>query len=170
MAGMLADRGDLEEAIALLATGGKSLRHPDACHLRQWYALGDLYERAGDLPRARELFERVASFAPELFDVDGCACAALPLSLHQPGISADGSTVTFVDRVGLVGLPNSGKSSLFNALTGGNAVVAPHPFSTTETEIGVAHVPDPPRRRACEDEPQPQERATPASRSSTSPR
>jgi len=48
-----------------------------------------------------------------------------------------------VDRVGLVGLPNSGKSALFNALTGGNAVVAPHPFSTIETEVGVAHVPDP---------------------------
>jgi hypothetical protein len=48
-----------------------------------------------------------------------------------------------VDRVGLVGLPNSGKSALFNALTGGNATVAPHPFSTIETEVGVAHVPDP---------------------------
>jgi len=48
-----------------------------------------------------------------------------------------------VDRVGLVGLPNSGKSALFNALTGGDAVVASHPFSTIETEVGVAHVPDP---------------------------
>jgi len=48
-----------------------------------------------------------------------------------------------MDRLGLVGLPNSGKSALFNALTGGNAVVASHPFSTTETEVGVAHVPDP---------------------------
>ena len=47
-----------------------------------------------------------------------------------------------MDRLGLVGLPNSGKSALFNALTGGDAVVASHPFSTTETEIGVAHVPD----------------------------
>ncbi len=47
-----------------------------------------------------------------------------------------------MDRIGLVGLPNSGKSALFNALTGGGAVVAPRPFSTTETEVGVAHVPD----------------------------
>ena len=52
-------------------------------------------------------------------------------------------TVSGVDRVGLVGLPNSGKSSLFNALTGGDAVVASHPFSTIETEVGVAHVPAP---------------------------
>ena len=69
VAGMLADRGELKEAIALLGPGGKSLRRPDTCHLRQWYALGDLYERAGDLPRARELFERVATFSPELFDI-----------------------------------------------------------------------------------------------------
>ncbi len=41
-----------------------------------------------------------------------------------------------------MGLPNSGKSSLFNALTGGNALVATHPFSTTETSVGVAQVPD----------------------------
>jgi len=41
-----------------------------------------------------------------------------------------------------VGLPNSGKSSLFNALTGGNALVAAHPFSTTETSVGIAQVPD----------------------------
>jgi GTP-binding protein YchF len=47
-----------------------------------------------------------------------------------------------VERLGLVGLPNSGKSALFNALTGGQAVVAPHPFSTTQTTIGVAQVPD----------------------------
>src|SRR5438874_2112965 len=42
----------------------------------------------------------------------------------------------------LVDLPNSRKSSLFNALTGANAVVAPHPFSTTETTVGIAQVPD----------------------------
>jgi tetratricopeptide (TPR) repeat protein len=68
MAGMLADRGEISEAIALLAPGAKNIRKPDTCHLRQWYALGDCYERAGDLPRARELFARVASFDEELSD------------------------------------------------------------------------------------------------------
>jgi ribosome-binding ATPase len=46
------------------------------------------------------------------------------------------------ERLGIVGLPNAGKSALFNALTGGDAVVAAHPFSTTETTVGVAQVPD----------------------------
>ncbi|MGH9004378.1 MAG: GTPase, partial [Acidimicrobiia bacterium] len=47
-----------------------------------------------------------------------------------------------MERLGLVGLPNAGKSSLFNALTGASAAVAAHPFSTTESSVGVAQVPD----------------------------
>jgi ribosome-binding ATPase len=51
-------------------------------------------------------------------------------------------TLEVMERLGIVGLPNAGKSSLFNALTGANAPVASHPFSTTETNVGVAQVPD----------------------------
>lgn len=47
-----------------------------------------------------------------------------------------------MERLGIVGLPNAGKSALFNALTGGSAAVAAHPFSTTETNVGIAQVPD----------------------------
>jgi ribosome-binding ATPase len=48
-----------------------------------------------------------------------------------------------VERLGLVGLANAGKSSLFNALTGAHVAVASHPFSTIETSVGVAPLPDP---------------------------
>lgn len=47
-----------------------------------------------------------------------------------------------MQRLGLVGLANAGKSSLFNALTGAHVPVAAHPFSTVETSIGVAPLPD----------------------------
>jgi ribosome-binding ATPase len=47
-----------------------------------------------------------------------------------------------MEHLGLVGLPNGGKSSLFNALTGADTPVAAHPFSTIETSKAIAHVPD----------------------------
>jgi ribosome-binding ATPase len=47
-----------------------------------------------------------------------------------------------VARLGILGLPNVGKTTLFNALTGLDAPTAPHPFSTTEVNLGVARVPD----------------------------
>ncbi len=40
-------------------------------------------------------------------------------------------------QVVLFGLPNSGKSALFNRLTGANALVADYPFSTTKPEVGI---------------------------------
>ena len=52
------------------------------------------------------------------------------------------SLATRMERFGLVGLPNAGKSSLYNALTGGGALAAPYPFATKDPNIGVAMVPD----------------------------
>ncbi len=45
-------------------------------------------------------------------------------------------------RFGFVGLPNAGKSSLYNALTSGQAHAAPYAFATTDPNVGVAKVPD----------------------------
>ncbi|MEZ5167102.1 MAG: redox-regulated ATPase YchF [Acidimicrobiales bacterium] len=47
-----------------------------------------------------------------------------------------------MERFGFVGLPNAGKSSLYNALAGGGAHAAPYAFATTDPNIGVAKVPD----------------------------
>ena len=70
-AATLADQGKLNEAITVLTSSGaaKSLRNPSPRHVRQWYVLGDLYERAGDLPTAAELFERVDQHDPGAYDV-----------------------------------------------------------------------------------------------------
>jgi GTP-binding protein YchF len=44
---------------------------------------------------------------------------------------------------GMIGLPNVGKTTVFNALTGGGALAANYPFATVDPNTGIAVVPDP---------------------------
>lgn len=67
-AGALADRGRLADAVRTLERGWKPPRRPAIHHLRRAYALADLYERAGEMPRARALFGWIAAADPQFVD------------------------------------------------------------------------------------------------------
>jgi GTP-binding protein YchF len=47
-----------------------------------------------------------------------------------------------VERFGFVGLPNAGKTSLYNALSGGTALATQYAFATVDPNVGIARVPD----------------------------
>ena len=68
-AGAEADRGALDSAIRILERGWKPPKQPREHHLRRAYALADLYDRAGRIPRGRSLFQWLDSVAPGYLDV-----------------------------------------------------------------------------------------------------
>jgi tetratricopeptide (TPR) repeat protein len=68
-AGALADQGDLRGAIATMEPATRRQRSVRAHHLRQWYVLGDLYDRVGDPIAARRWFTVVAEHDPDFVDV-----------------------------------------------------------------------------------------------------
>jgi tetratricopeptide (TPR) repeat protein len=68
-AGAEADRGDLQGAIRTMAKAKQMPRRVRDHHLRQWYVLGDLYDRAGDPLEAAHWFDLVARHDAEFVDV-----------------------------------------------------------------------------------------------------
>ena len=67
-AGALADQGKLRDGIRVLEKAPRAPKKPKVQHLRRWYALADLYERAGELPKARRLFAEVNTLEPAFGD------------------------------------------------------------------------------------------------------
>ena len=90
-AGVLADRGELDRAIRLLEAGQKPAKRMRPHHVRLLYALADLVERAGDIPRARQLFRKVADAEPDFADVSN---RLRSLGRRRPAARAGECTVT----------------------------------------------------------------------------
>jgi tetratricopeptide (TPR) repeat protein len=68
-AGAEADRGDLNAALRTMGKVPTRPRRVRDHHLRQWYVVGDLHDRAGDPLEATRWFERVAAADPDFVDV-----------------------------------------------------------------------------------------------------
>ena len=69
LAGTKADQGRMQDAIRLLENSNRSRpKKPKIHHLRSWYALADLYERAGNVGNARRLFADISNAAPDFGD------------------------------------------------------------------------------------------------------
>ena len=75
LAGSYADRGRIDDALELLRRKAKLVPKPRDYHLRLWYALGDLEERAGNLSAARDMFQRVRRVDPDFADVTARSAA-----------------------------------------------------------------------------------------------
>lgn len=69
-AGALADRGDLRGALEVMEPATKRPKAIREFHLRQWYVLGDLYDRVGDPISARRWFAMVADVDADFADVE----------------------------------------------------------------------------------------------------
>lgn len=68
-AGAQADRGDLAAALQTMAKVATRPRRVRTHHLREWYVLGDLHDRAGNPLEAARWFARVAAEDAEFVDV-----------------------------------------------------------------------------------------------------
>ncbi len=68
-AGALADQGDLAGALTLLLRSADAPKRVRDYHLKQWYVIADLYDRSGDIVRARNFFKRVSAADPRYADV-----------------------------------------------------------------------------------------------------
>ena len=69
MAGSMADRRQITEALALMEKAAGDMNRPSEYHLRQWFVIADLYDKEGNVIKARQFFERIAAIDPGFVDV-----------------------------------------------------------------------------------------------------
>lgn len=68
-AGALADQGDIAGALSLLLRVADAPKRIRDYHLKQWYVIADLYDRSGDIVKARNFFKRIAAVDSRYADV-----------------------------------------------------------------------------------------------------
>ncbi len=68
-AGALADQGELQSAVRMMTHGTSDPHKVQEHHLREWYVLADLYDRAGDVASARRLFLKIQKSDAKFADV-----------------------------------------------------------------------------------------------------
>ena len=120
-------------------------RSPTTCSIRR-RARGTAADRRRDRARARDLaaarrgdMERAMH---ELHTRPRRADAATPAADGQSQPATKGPDIVSL-KCGIVGLPNVGKSTLFNALTKAGIAAENYPFCTIEPNVGIVEVPDP---------------------------
>ena len=68
-AGALADQGELQSAVRMMTHGTSDPHKVQEHHLREWYVLADLYDRAGDVASARRLFLKIQNSDAKFADI-----------------------------------------------------------------------------------------------------
>src|SRR5215468_5129416 len=66
-----------------------------------------------------------------------------PLRRAEPPAASSTKLARVSLSIGIVGLPNVGKSTVFNALTRAGALASNYPFATRQANVGVVGIPDP---------------------------
>lgn len=90
LAGDRADRGDLRGALDALGRAKLDPEHIQPWHPRLWYLAGDLWERMGDLERARGYFHAIISVTGDFFDTeDRLAALSVGDDVDDDGVGGD---------------------------------------------------------------------------------
>ena len=140
-------RGQADRQAAAAGAGGAAAARRRAQLAQLPLRPRDLLVRGGDgddpgRPARRR--SPSSSPSPSRSAVPTSACTTRPTSSPAPllGVALGLIVPPLAMKVGIVGLPNAGKSTLFNALTKGGAQTGDYPFTTIEPNVAIAQVPD----------------------------